>query len=589
MSKIVSVKNTKLLSATATTTLKGAFITNKDASGVDQGNLQLTTRKLIAEDIQDHDNYKNSNVGLGVGSVDFNPSLNSIEFAKSTQDKEQIVRATTNSDTSHINRDIVKTKQLTKDESSDIELYASDSSINALTHPVQTYKDMKQKAKDVGLASHVEILKSLPTAKGKTVTKTVNGKKVSVQVREDGSEKSGFEKFVDNTLGKGLDKIAFLGILPSKLNDGGYVSQIATQVFGDNRNILQTTVEEKFTDLGLSKERGDYIVTTINGQTTYITNPDKTVRITKNGEKEGYLDSMKIYISEEDAKKMKIDHLFTNGIMNSFPEALANQKEQQGSPSVSLLNYNQTHGLAGDSLEMTQEKIAITTNLTQLATGGARQTGEIKTQLTRLNNGNLKTAAHSQGTMQDYLGTKLNKETISNIVQNNKDAKYTTQYSGSPVNSNAAQELVTDIYGGTNGIEERFGKDKDAIENVFRSQVNPGDPVALLGGNTAGINNHDDVLVNISEASTHGLWTLFSGKDGEGIFGFLNNPNNPSPHSGYGCVIGCGDGGVTPKFGQYIGVDKQDPDFLQNFYLKINADPTISNVYNPAILSGEKK
>jgi len=189
MSKIVSVKNTKLLSATATTTLKGAFITNKDASGVDQGNLQLTTRKLIAEDIQDHDNYKNSNVGLGVGSVDFNPSLNSIEFAKSTQDKEQIVRATigkgsitTNSDTSHINRDIVKTKQLTKDESSDIELYASDSSINALTHPVQTYKDMKQKAKDVGLASHKEIAEDLPSArKSKRVDKSKQGGKTELK------------------------------------------------------------------------------------------------------------------------------------------------------------------------------------------------------------------------------------------------------------------------------------------------------------------------------------------------------------------------------------------------------------------------
>jgi hypothetical protein len=186
--------------------------------------------------------------------------------------------------------------------------------------------------------------------------------------------------------------------------------------------------------------------------------------------------------------------------------------------------------------------------------------------------------------MQDYLGTMLNKEEIRKAVQENKDAKYTTQYSGSPVSSDAAGELVTDIYGGTKEIQSHLQNQDASIAAVFRSQVNPGDPVALLGGNTAGINNKEDFMINAAEAIAHGTWTIFSGKDGDGIFPFFSDPDNPSSHSGYGCVIGCGDYAFTPKFGQYIDINKEESDYLQNFYLKINTDPTISNVYSPSMI-----
>jgi filamentous hemagglutinin len=556
-------------------TLTGASITNLDKDGTDKGNLEFSTKTLVTSDIKDHDTYESTTMGVGIGSNDNKPSLNSMQYTNNTKDKEQTNRATvgkgtltTNSDTTNLNRDTSKIQQITKDESSNLELYASDNSINALLDPEKAYNDLKQSAKDVGLAAHKEIVENLPSAsKGK----------------------DGQGDFIDNTIGKVLDSVSFAGILPSQANGGGYVTQIATQLFGDNRNILQTTDESKLIALGLDKSKGDYVQTTINGQTAYVTNPNKTVRITQDAKPDGNLDDMKLYISEADAKEMGIDHLFTNGIMNTIAEALANQQEQQGNPEISMLNYNQTHGLAGDALEMTQEKLAVTTNLTQLATGSARQTGDIKTQLTQLNDGNLASASHSQGTMQDYLGTLLNKETIATLVQNNPDAKYTTQYSGSPVSSDATSELVSEIYGGTEGIQSHLQNQDASISDVFRSQVNPGDPVALLGGNTAGINNQTNFLSNATEALTHGTWTLFSGKDGNGVVSLLNDPNSPSPHSGYGCVIGCGEGGTTPKFGQYIDANKQEPDYLQNFYLKINTDPTISNVYNPSIIYGENR
>jgi filamentous hemagglutinin len=248
---------------------------------------------------------------------------------------------------------------------------------------------------------------------------------------------------------------------------------------------------------------------------------------------------------------------------------------------MACLNYNQTHGLAGDALETTQEKLAVTTDITQLAPGSDRQTGDIKTQLTQLNDGNLASASHSQGTMQDYLGTILNQEEISKVVQENKDAKYTTQYSGSPVSLDAAGQLVSEIYGGTNGIEAHFGKYNNKIDNVFRSQVNPGDQVALLGGNAAGINNQDNFLSNASEALTHGTWTIFSGKDGEGIFSFLDDSNSPSPHSGYKCIIGCGEGSAILNKMQYYDPNTDSGKNLNDFYLQINTDPSISNVYIP--------
>lgn len=195
-------KDSIVVNVNDTTTLKGASITNKDATGVDQGNLQLTTNELKTENIYDHDNYRSTNIGIGVGSVDSNPSLNSLDFANNTKDKEQIVRATvgqgtiiTTSDTTNLNRDITNTKQITKDESSNIELYVSDSSLDALSDPTQAYENMKQDAKDLGLEAHKEILTDLPTAKNKADKKEDSQQDESKNFREEVSD------FIDNTVG----------------------------------------------------------------------------------------------------------------------------------------------------------------------------------------------------------------------------------------------------------------------------------------------------------------------------------------------------------------------------------------------------
>lgn len=186
--------------------------------------------------------------------------------------------------------------------------------------------------------------------------------------------------------------------------------------------------------------------------------------------------------------------------------------------------------------------------------------------------------AHSQGTMQDYLGTRLNQQEISSIVQNNPSAKFTTQYDGSPVSSDAAKELLNEIYRGKEGIQAHLQNEDATINDVFKSSVNPGDLVAMLGGNTAGINNRNDFWKNLGYDLSRGLPTLFNG----GLEANLDNPDKTSSHSGYKCVIGCGDAGVTPKFENYYEPSDSNGELtLDSFYRMIHTDPSYSNVYIP--------
>ncbi|MFA5461978.1 MAG: hemagglutinin repeat-containing protein, partial [Sulfurimonas sp.] len=565
-------ENSIKVSVAETTTLKGASITNLDANGMDKGNLQLSTKELKSEDIQDFDNYKSTNIGISIGSVDSTPSLNSIDFANSTKDKEQIVRATvgegtitTDSDIADLNRDTSKIKEITKDESSNLELYVSESSLKALLNPVQAYNDMKQKAKDVGLASHKEIVENLPSAsKGK----------------------NGQGDFIDNTIGSLVDaggEWAF-GVIPTVKNDGGYISQIATQVFGDNRDILKTTDESKFIALGLNKDNGDYIQTTIDGETVYLTNPNKTVRIDENINPNDPLKEYKIHLTSQNIQDAGINTIFTNGLNNLANEALTNQQQQQGNPTIGMLNYNTSHGTLADLIETGLEKSIITLDtipgikeLGYMINGSARQTGDSINQLTKINNGNINIAAHSQGTQQTYLGLQQHQEEIAQLLKDNPNAVLTLQNSGSPVSSKAVEDLVVnELYGGKNGIEIRFGEGKDDAINVFRSQVNPGDFIGMLGGNFGGINNNAPITLGDfwNQAGydiTRGVPTLMNGS----LQNNQNDPTKTSPHSGYPCVIGCGDNGATPKeVFKYYEQNAQENIPLFDYYIKIEVEPS---------------
>lgn len=550
-------QNSVKVSVADTTTLKGASITNMDANGIDQGNLILSTNTLKSEDIHDHDNYTSTNVGVGFGSVDSKPSLNSIDFANSTKEKEQIVRATggqgtisTDSDTSNLNRDITKTKQIIKDESSNIELYASSSSLQALSDPLQAYDDLKQKAEDLGLASYKEIVENLPSAS-----------KIADESKKDDSKdtREKVNDFIDNTIGSALDTLGTLtlGAIPNVENAGGYITQIATQLFGDNRQsivvndkaaLLKAGVQEKdIQEVILLKTKdgvkelndlkADEIV--LDSATVFRTDPNKTVIIGDPSEKTGNpnLEAYKIRLSEEDIKNSGIKHIFTNGMFNSIETAIYNQQTQQGYAD-GMLNYNQQHGIIGDLLESAQDALVVNTGISSLGTGGSRQTGEAITQMTQITKGDLTVGAHSQGTLMSQVGMTQNIEELSNIVQSNPESKFLVGYAGSPVNHNEGEALVTEIYGGEEGIVQHFGENAK-ISNAFRSQVAPEDFVgSVLGWQSAGVNNSENLSINIFES-------LISAPKLFGIGG-------DSSHSYYPCIIGYGNDNIIPQKDFYI-------------------------------------
>jgi hypothetical protein len=88
--------------------------------------------------------------------------------------------------------------------------------------------------------------------------------------------------------------------------------------------------------------------------------------------------------------------------------------------------------------------------------------------------------------------------------------------------------------------------------------------------------------------SRRATYSLFSGKDGNGLISGLNDPTTNSPHSGYVCVIGCGDHKINPEDKkQYFNPNTNSLLYLDDFYRSINTEPSYSNVY--ILQEGDKK
>lgn len=171
--------------------------------------------------------------------------------------------------------------------------------------------------------------------------------------------------------------------------------------------------------------------------------------------------------------------------------------------------------------------------------------------------------AHSQGTLLTYAAMQYVKEDLKNVLKDKKDTTLKVGFYGSPVNSDDSSVLMRDLYAGSNVKE----KDLNVLENYFRSSINPGDPVGsisfLLGGNGAGINSSSKSEGESSYVwSSRGIGSMFNGKSPDDLA-------NSSPHSGYVCVIGCGDGMVTPDKDRFINSSGESKP-LSEFYEERN-------------------
>ncbi|WP_240224801.1 hemagglutinin repeat-containing protein [Rheinheimera hassiensis] len=138
------------------TQIDGAVIANIDENGNDLGNLTLDTGSLAYTDIADHDKEKSYylNVGFTIGddtstnqkesNTNYNASGN-----YSNHDKEQINRATVGEgniivrdnpqqDLGDLNRDTSIAQEITKDDSKDVNLYASTTALESLGNLVES-------------------------------------------------------------------------------------------------------------------------------------------------------------------------------------------------------------------------------------------------------------------------------------------------------------------------------------------------------------------------------------------------------------------------------------------------------------------
>ncbi|MDN5041704.1 hypothetical protein O8C80_00025 [Aliarcobacter butzleri] len=76
---------------------------------------------------------------------------------------------------------------------------------------------------------------------------------------------------------------------------------------------------------------------------------------------------------------------------------------------------------------------------------------------------------------------------------------------------------------------------------------------------------------------------MFNGKNPEDL-------KNSSPHSGYVCVIGCGDSKTnTENIKQYFDSTTNKFLYLNDFYRSINTEPSYSNVYHTENITKEEK
>ena len=309
----------------------------------------------------------------------------------------------------------------------------------------------------------------------------------------------------------------------------------------------------------------------------YTTNPYNTALVLKYDEaikKEQSISAFnhaKIYLTQEQASS--ITHISTNGILSDLHSTRIGAKEQTADASVVFINYNPSHGLVGDMIESTQDKLAshlvpYNSYASYLGTGGSKQSANSLLNLAEAKDGELVLVAHSQGTLQSFIAMHHIKPNLQNILKDKEDTTFKVGFYGSPVNGENSLDLVKDLYTGSNVDKEKL----NVLNNYFRSSVNPGDPVAILGGNTAGINSKEGFWTNLLYSIKRGVPTLLNG----GLEDNKNSPDKTSPHAGGVCVIGCGDERITPEFGDYMKEDKSI-ESLNIFYEKRYLNKDLAN------------
>ncbi|PYC29284.1 adhesin [Aquipseudomonas alcaligenes] len=502
------------------TQLDGALL----ASGTD--NLKLDTGTLGFRDIKGHDKEHSwyANAGgtytwgsdsgsSGNNSMDGNATATAAVVDPSQEnnsgennwnlsgydyrkEREQTVRATvgqgeiivrndaaTGQDsTAGLNRDVSKSYEVTKDDEENTNLYVSSSSLEAVTHPQETVQGWVANAENYGRHS-VEAFTNLGALKDQARSAAEQNSLVAALA------------WAPALLVDAMDSmnVPSLGIVPGPGNHGGLFSQLPVLVTGDLQPVRVT---------GTFK-------TDENGQLV-----GRDGKPLQDGDKP-ILDEDNLQVEQFKSFNQEEDKIFTNGIMNSMMEAVANGLMQSGSSDGEasfVLAYNPTHGLIGDLIESATDK-----NLQgAVLSGTARNLNGLFKQAIDAGPDSLHIYGHSQGGLLTWVAIKgLDfSQGKSPVVEMNS-----IQLSGAPVDATKFHDDAQAV--GFEGEDQHIFQVNRPDETVFFGLLPKTDTVSdlplLLGGNAQ---YSDDPIARTLGA----LFTVTS------LFGA------GSPHSNYSCV-----------------------------------------------------
>ncbi|UCZ81886.1 hemagglutinin repeat-containing protein [Pseudomonas sp. L5B5] len=397
----------------------------------DNGKLKLDTGTLGFRDIagqdKEHSYYLNAGGTFGWGPGDGAKSTGGKDVAFTTdkslegrgktgssgwsvsgynyrKEREQEVRATVGTgtitvrddartgqdSTAGLNRDLSRAYEITKDKERRTDLYVSQSSLDSVSHPIQTLNQWKE-----GMKNYGKNTSGLFTQFGDL-------SKAADQVVADNPSLLPLA-WIPGLLETVLDKAGKYtgGVMPGVENHGGLITQVPALITGDMRFYRVETKYQYESD-------------------------GKTIKVDPLSGKP---------MIESVQKLMEIERpdgdgaVFTNGIQNSLMAALVNGAMQTGSDSF-MQAYNPEHGILGDLVE----------SLWDVALGGTVRSGNAQ-QLHDFFQAGIKdeykldVAGHSQGGLLTYraisgLDFKLNGQAGS------------IQLSGAPVGSKSFFEAA---------------------------------------------------------------------------------------------------------------------------------------------------
>lgn len=496
------------------TQLDGALLAS------DSGNLKLDTGTLGFRDIEGHDRehawYINAggtyswggDGGSGGQPADGNAAATGAVVDPSQQSKdgsnnwnlsgydyrkerEQIVRATVGAgeivvrsdaetgqdSTAGLNRDVSKAYEVTKDKEERTDLYVSKSSLEAVSDPVVTLEQWKNGAEIYGRNS-VEAFTHLAALKEHARSAAEHDKLVAALAWAP-------ELLVDAMDAMGIPT---LGIFPGTANHGGLITQLPVLVTGDLRPLRVTGIFKTDAEGKLVLEKGKPILVSESLQVEQFA-----------GFNEGE------------------DKVFTNGIMNSMMDALANGLMQSGSSNGEtsfVLAYNPTHGLVGDLIESAFDKNLQGT----IRSGTARNLNGLLQQGIDAGPNSLHIYGHSQGGLLTWVAIK------GLDFSNGRSATATLntiQLSGAPVDARTFHDDAR-AAGFPDEEKQRAFQVNRPDEKVFFELFPKTDSVSdlpfLLGGNA----QYSDDPVARKLGAIFTLAKLFDSTE--------------SPHSNYSCV-----------------------------------------------------